>query len=74
VCAHRHRQRRPADGGGRPVVTLTLADEIDISRGDVISAPSPAEVADQFECAVVWMDDEPMLPGRPYLMKIGTRT
>lgn len=55
-------------------VTLTLADEIDISRGDVISrADSPAEVADQFECTIVWMIDEPMLPGRPYLMKIGTR-
>jgi bifunctional enzyme CysN/CysC len=56
-------------------VTLTLDDEIDISRGDVLSAASaPAEVADQFECTLVWMNDEPMLPGRPYLMKIGTRT
>lgn len=56
-------------------ITLTLADEIDISRGDVISlAESPAEVADQFESTVVWMTDEPMLPGRPYLMKLGTRT
>jgi bifunctional enzyme CysN/CysC len=56
-------------------ITLTLEDEIDISRGDVIStAESPAEVADQFEASVVWMIDEPMLPGRPYLMKIGTQT
>ncbi len=56
-------------------VTLTLADEVDISRGDVISrADAPAEVADQFECSIVWMADEPMLPGRPYLLKIGTRT
>ena len=56
-------------------VTLTLADEIDISRGDVIaSAAAPAGVADQFEAALVWMHDEPMLPGRPYLMKIGTQT
>jgi len=56
-------------------VTLTLADEIDISRGDVISsADSPAEVADQFEATLVWMHDEPMLPGRPYLLKIGTQT
>jgi bifunctional enzyme CysN/CysC len=48
---------------------------VDISRGDVISAAdSPAEVADQFECTIVWMTDEPMLPGRPYLIKIGTRT
>ena len=56
-------------------VTLTLEDEIDISRGDVIcKAESPAEVADQFECTVVWMAEEPLLPGRPYLLKLGTRT
>ena len=56
-------------------VTLTLEDEIDISRGDVISAAdAPAEVADQFECTLVWMADEPMLPGRQYLLKLGTRT
>ena len=56
-------------------ITLTLADEIDISRGDIISgADNPAEVADQFEATLVWMGDDPMLPGRPYLMKIGTRT
>ena len=56
-------------------VTFTLTDEVDVSRGDVISAAdSPAEVADQFEATLVWMADEPMLPGRPYLMKIGTRT
>jgi len=56
-------------------VTITLDDEVDISRGDVISAAdSPAEVADQFECTLVWMSDEPMLPGRPYLLKMGTRT
>jgi bifunctional enzyme CysN/CysC len=56
-------------------ITLTLADEIDISRGDVISgADSPAEVADQFETTLVWMNEDPMLPGRPYLLKLGTRT
>ena len=56
-------------------VTLTLADEIDISRGDVISTvAAPAEVADQFECTIIWMHDEPMLAGRPYLLKIGART
>jgi bifunctional enzyme CysN/CysC len=55
-------------------VTLTLTDEIDISRGDLIcAADSPAEVADQFEAHVVWMGEDAMLPGRPYLMKIGTR-
>jgi len=56
-------------------VTLTLTDEIDISRGDVIAAAgSPPPVADQFEATVVWMDDEAMLPGRPYLLKLGART
>jgi bifunctional enzyme CysN/CysC len=56
-------------------VTLTLADEVDVSRGDMLnSADSPAEVADQFEATLVWMAEEPMYPGRPYLLKIGTRT
>jgi len=56
-------------------VTITLADEIDVSRGDVLAAAAdPPAVADQFECTLVWFDDEPMLPGRPYLMKLGTRT
>ncbi|MNF73080.1 Bifunctional enzyme CysN/CysC [compost metagenome] len=56
-------------------VTLTLADEIDISRGDLLTlADAPAAVADQFEATLVWMGEEPMLPGRPYLMKIGCRT
>jgi bifunctional enzyme CysN/CysC len=56
-------------------ITLTLADEIDISRGDMLStASAPAEVADQFEATIIWMADEPLLPGRPYLLKIGART
>jgi bifunctional enzyme CysN/CysC len=56
-------------------VTLTLADEIDISRGDLLcSATEPAGVADQFEATVIWMSEEPLLPGRPYLLKLGTRT
>lgn len=56
-------------------VTLTLTDEIDISRGDLIcQASQPASVANQFEVTVVWMNDEPMLPGRTYLMKCGTKT
>ena len=55
-------------------VTITLHDEIDVSRGDVLAAAgSPPAVADQFETTLVWFDDEPMLPGRPYLMKLGTR-
>lgn len=56
-------------------VTLTLADEIDISRGDLLSAAQdPAQVADQFEAQIVWMHDEPLLRGRSYLLKIGTAT
>ncbi len=55
-------------------VTLTLEDEIDVSRGDVLAAAdAPPAVADQFETTLIWMADEPMLPGRPYWMKIGTR-
>ncbi|MBZ0088097.1 MAG: sulfate adenylyltransferase subunit CysN [Thermomonas sp.] len=64
----------PSAGPGQ-AVTLTLADEIDASRGDVIAAAaSPLEVADQFAAHVLWMGDERLLPGRPYLLKIGTRT
>ena len=56
-------------------VTLTLADEIDVSRGDVIAAAdAPCEVADQFEAHILWMSANHMLPGRPYVMKIGART
>ncbi|MBS0588670.1 MAG: sulfate adenylyltransferase subunit CysN [Proteobacteria bacterium] len=56
-------------------ITLTLTDEIDISRGDVLATTdSPPGVANQFAATVVWMIDEPLLPGRPYLMKIGTKT
>jgi bifunctional enzyme CysN/CysC len=55
-------------------VTLTLTDEIDVSRGDVLAAADrPPEVADQFEADVVWMDEAPLVPGRHYLLKIGTR-
>ena len=56
-------------------VTLTLEDEIDVSRGDVISTVThPAEVSDQFEATILWMSDQEMLPGRPYLFKLGAST
>ncbi|MFL6620406.1 MAG: sulfate adenylyltransferase subunit CysN [Povalibacter sp.] len=56
-------------------ITITLTDEVDVSRGDVLSAAeSPASVADQFQATIIWMHEEPMLPGRPYLIKLGTRT
>jgi bifunctional enzyme CysN/CysC len=55
-------------------VTLAFTDEIDTSRGDVIASPASApEVADQFEATVVWMNDEPMLRGRTYLMRVATK-
>nr|WP_321984484.1 sulfate adenylyltransferase subunit CysN [uncultured Lichenicoccus sp.] len=56
-------------------VTLTLADELDISRGDVFARPDARpEVSDQFAARIVWMDEAPLLPGRSYLLKLGTRT
>ncbi len=56
-------------------VTLTLAEQIDISRGDVLcSASDPAGVADQFEATIIWMSEEEMLAGRPCLLKLGAKT
>jgi bifunctional enzyme CysN/CysC len=56
-------------------ITVTLEDEIDCSRGDVIcAAESPCEVSDQFETTIIWMHEHAMLPGRSYLLKIGTKT
>ena len=56
-------------------ITLTLADEVDISRGDVLADPQarPA-VSDQFAAHLLWMADEELLPGRQYLLKLGTAT
>ncbi len=56
-------------------VTLTLDREIDVSRGDlIVAAADPAGLADQFEAHLVWMHPEPLLPARPYLMKLGSST
>ena len=56
-------------------VTVTLAEEVDCSRGDVITAASdPLEVADQFEATIVWMADAELLPGRSYWLKLATQT
>src|SRR5690606_13564009 len=56
-------------------VILTLADEVDASRGDLIAAVGqPPEVADQFAAHVLWLADQPMLPGRGYWMRIGSTT
>ena len=64
-----------ADGAGEgQSVTLTFTEEVDCSRGDVVAAASdPPGVADQFEATVVWMDDEALLPGRAYWLKLGTQ-
>ena len=56
-------------------VTVTLSDEVDVTRGDLIAhSTEPPGVADQFEATVVWMGDKPMLRGRSYLMRVGGKT
>lgn len=61
--------------GAGQSVTLTLADEIDCSRGDVLAAAdAPPEVADQFEASLVWMADEALVPGRAYWLKLASQT
>jgi bifunctional enzyme CysN/CysC len=65
--------RDRADAGD--AVTLTLAEDLDIARGDVLASPeNRPQVADQFAAHVLWMSEEPLLPGRSYLLRIGTRT
>ncbi|MBB5710529.1 sulfate adenylyltransferase subunit CysN [Sphingomonas xinjiangensis] len=65
---------REAAGAGESV-TLTLVDEIDCSRGDVIAAAdAPPQAADQFKATLVWMDGEDLLPGRAYWLKLATQT
>ena len=56
-------------------ITLTLTDEIDVTRGDLLAtADAPAEVANQFDATIVWMGEVPMLRGRTYAMKLGAKT
>jgi bifunctional enzyme CysN/CysC len=56
-------------------VVVALADDVDVSRGDVLAAADlPPAVADQFEATIIWMHELPMLQGRTYLMKLGTQT
>jgi bifunctional enzyme CysN/CysC len=56
-------------------VTLALADEVDVTRGDLLVSPrARAEFADQFAAHVIWMKDERLVPGRSYWLKLGTRT
>ena len=64
-----------AEAGEGRAITLALSDEVDASRGDVIAAAGdPPEVADQFAAHLLWMGDERLLPGRPYLLQVGART
>ena len=64
----------PAAAAG-DAVTLTLDREIDLSRGDILSPPeSRPEVSDQVAAHLIWMAEEPLLPGRSYLLKAGART
>ncbi len=61
--------------GPGQAVTLTLEDEIDISRGDILAdANDRPDYADQFEAKLIWMHDEPLLPSRNYIIKTGTST
>lgn len=56
-------------------ITLTLGEEVDISRGDVLTKPkSPATLADQFDAQIVWLSEELLFPGRSYLLKLATQT
>ena len=56
-------------------VTLVLDEEIDVSRGDLlVAADAPAVVAEQLRATVVWMSEEPMVPSRQYLLKVGAST
>jgi len=64
-----------AEAGSGAAVTLTLAEAIDCARGDVIAAADdPPEAADQFEAMLVWLAEEPLLPGRSYWLKLGTQS
>jgi bifunctional enzyme CysN/CysC len=57
------------------VVTITLADEVDISRGDILCEPQTRpEMSDQFAAHLLWMADDELLPGRQYLLKLATAT
>jgi bifunctional enzyme CysN/CysC len=65
----------PAEAAAGDAVTVTTDVEIDISRGDVLASPDRRpEISDQIAAHLIWMADEPLLPGRSYLLKAGART
>lgn len=56
-------------------ITLTLFDQIDVARGDILATPmSPPDISDQFAAHLIWMGDDPLIPGRSYLARIGPKT
>ena len=64
-----------ASATARDAVTLTLADDIDVARGDLLVSPTACpEVSDQFAAHIIWMSEEPLFPSRSYLARIGTKT
>src|SRR5262249_15771787 len=64
-----------ARAGAGDAVTVLLADDVDVSRGDLLATPdNPPQIADAFACDLVWMSETPLLPGRSYLLKCGSRT
>jgi len=64
-----------AKAGAGQAVALAFAAEVDCSRGDLVAAADPPpQVADAFEADLIWMADEPLLPGRQYLLKLGTQS
>lgn len=66
--------REPSSACAGQSVTLQLAQEVDVSRGDMlVAAASPPCTADQLQATLIWMHEEPLLPGRPYLLKLGTQ-
>jgi len=63
------------EAGSGKSVALTFAEPVDCSRGDMVAAAgAPPQIADQFEADLIWMAEETLLPGRQYLLKLGTRT
>jgi bifunctional enzyme CysN/CysC len=65
--------RDVAQAAAGAAVTVTLAEDFDIARGDVIAAAAaPPEIADQFACHLLWMGEAPLLPGRPYALRLGS--
>jgi len=64
-----------AAAGPGMAITVTLTDEIDVGRGDILVGPTARpEVSDQFAAHLIWMDSEPLMPGRSYLARLATKT